>query len=133
MNPNWSVFRKERVEIEQELCLYLGRLDEADFGTRAEAMIRRRWLIQEFRKLLRSGKRSEAENKFLCEIDELRRKAFDRIIRTRILRAKIHADAARLGLAQDSATVDETRIKAETLAEFQNALLEISAKPIPVW
>lgn len=36
MNPNRNVFRKERIDLEQELCLLIERLDVADSGTRNE-------------------------------------------------------------------------------------------------
>lgn len=125
-------FAKKRIDREQEPCLLIERLDEADSGTRNEVKAFKRWLRQEFRKLLRVGKRSDAEHGFLWSIDELRRKAFDQIVKTKILRAKIHADAARLGLAPNAARVDERAIQEETVAELRNALRKFRANSLSV-
>jgi hypothetical protein len=132
MNPNRNLFEVYSFFAKcMELCWLMERLDEADSRTRNEVKILQRWLVQEFRRLLRGGTRWEAEQKFLGGVDRLRHKTFNRIVKTRVLRAKIHADAARLGLAPNAAKVDEAGIREETLTEFKNALRGFSANTSP--
>jgi len=135
MNLDRRLFRDKRMELLLELGLHKSRLDEPHLETFVNSMvIRQRWLIRQFRRLVRAGRRWEAEQRFLWGIDQLRREAFDRVVNNKITRAKIHevCHCARTG--EGLREVDETGIREDTVTEVHDTLREMTrTSPIPVW
>jgi hypothetical protein len=134
MNSDQRLFRNTRKQLELELGLCKAWLNRLHFVALNDVMvIRQRWLIRQFRTLVKAGQRWEAEQRFLWGIDRLRREAFDRIVEDKIIKAKIHDICRGPGSHEGLCKVDETGIRQETAIEFYHALREITGpQPVPV-
>jgi hypothetical protein len=133
LNQNWNLFTDKRKIFEAGLSWCKARLDEPHFKSKLDEIVTlRKWETEQFRRLVRAGKRWEAEQRFLAGIHGLRGKAFDLVVNKKIIAARLFEVRRKARTGEGLREIDEDRLRHETLIEFNNGLRENPHKAIPV-